>query len=159
MEFTRLDDQNRASVLDEYKTYLDERWSEGCTNAWKLLEEIVPFDCKGSYQRVRAHLIKRRTAPRLVVARPPSPRAVAEWSFAARKLSETEQLRLKTVGSTAPNWTPSSVVSAPSRLSKIMSTGSRCSTDRCSAAQASNSSASQSCWREWVTRESRPTSR
>ncbi|MEV0981978.1 hypothetical protein [Streptomyces sp. NPDC049915] len=26
----------RTSVLDEYKPYLDERWDEGCTNAWKL---------------------------------------------------------------------------------------------------------------------------
>ncbi|MGW0312670.1 hypothetical protein [Streptomyces flavidovirens] len=32
---------NRTSVLDEYKPYLDERWDEGCTNAWKLWEEIV----------------------------------------------------------------------------------------------------------------------
>ncbi|MEU2289141.1 transposase [Streptomyces sp. NPDC013178] len=28
--------QNRPSVLDDYKPYLDDRWSEGCTNAWKL---------------------------------------------------------------------------------------------------------------------------
>ncbi|MFD5192577.1 hypothetical protein ACFWMU_31385 [Streptomyces sp. NPDC058357] len=46
--------QNRTSVLDEYKIYLDDRWNEGCTNAWKLWEEIVPLGCKGSYQRVRA---------------------------------------------------------------------------------------------------------
>ncbi|WP_369149625.1 ISL3 family transposase [Streptomyces sp. R44] len=34
---------NRTSVLDEYKPYLDQRWDEGCTNAWKLWEEIVPL--------------------------------------------------------------------------------------------------------------------
>ncbi|MFC8919515.1 hypothetical protein ACFT5C_27495 [Streptomyces sp. NPDC057116] len=28
--------QNRPSVLDECKPYLDDRWNEGCTNAWKL---------------------------------------------------------------------------------------------------------------------------
>ncbi|MGP4003555.1 helix-turn-helix domain-containing protein [Streptomyces sp. 8N706] len=28
--------QNRPSQLDEFKPYLDERWAEGCTNAWKL---------------------------------------------------------------------------------------------------------------------------
>ncbi|MFG2640146.1 ISL3 family transposase [Streptomyces sp. NPDC048370] len=28
--------QARTSVLDEYKTYLDDRWNEGCANAWKL---------------------------------------------------------------------------------------------------------------------------
>ncbi|MCB8900865.1 transposase [Streptomyces sp. CB02980] len=35
--------QSRASVADEYKTYLDDRWNEGCTNSWKLWEEIVPL--------------------------------------------------------------------------------------------------------------------
>ncbi|WP_329021686.1 MULTISPECIES: hypothetical protein [unclassified Streptomyces] len=36
--------QNRPSVLDDYKPYLGDRWNEGCTNAWKLWEETVPFD-------------------------------------------------------------------------------------------------------------------
>ncbi|WP_327364184.1 hypothetical protein [Streptomyces sp. NBC_01296] len=34
---------NRASAPDEYKPYIDNRWNEGCTNAWKLREEIVPL--------------------------------------------------------------------------------------------------------------------
>lgn len=46
--------QGRPSVLDEYRTYLDDRWNQGCTNAWKAWEEIVPLGYKGSYQRVRA---------------------------------------------------------------------------------------------------------
>lgn len=28
--------QSRATRLDDYKPYLDQRWQEGCTNAWKL---------------------------------------------------------------------------------------------------------------------------
>ncbi|WP_240805266.1 ISL3 family transposase [Streptomyces sp. A1547] len=32
--------QNRATRLDAYKPYLDQRRQEGCTNAWKLWEEI-----------------------------------------------------------------------------------------------------------------------
>ncbi|MFD9684731.1 hypothetical protein ACFXPX_24650 [Kitasatospora sp. NPDC059146] len=48
--------QNRPSVLDDYKPYLDDRWNDGCTNSWKLWEEIVPLGCKGSYQRVSACL-------------------------------------------------------------------------------------------------------
>lgn len=40
---------NRISALDEYKPYLDERWDEGCTNAWKLWEEIIPLGYQGSY--------------------------------------------------------------------------------------------------------------
>lgn len=47
---------SRTSVLDEYKPYLDERWDEGCTNAWKLWEEIVPMGYRGSYGRVSAYL-------------------------------------------------------------------------------------------------------
>ncbi|MFJ5136981.1 transposase [Streptomyces sp. NPDC088707] len=44
--------QNRPSVLDD-KLYLDDRWNEGHTHAWKLWEEIAPLGYKGSYQRVR----------------------------------------------------------------------------------------------------------
>ncbi|GHG63665.1 ISL3 family transposase [Streptomyces griseocarneus] len=95
--------QTRPSVLDEYKTYLDDRWSEGCTNAWKLWEEIVPLGYKGSYQRVRAYLHQKRTSPRPVTARPPSPRAVAGWILRRPEtLSETDQLHLKTVRAHCP---------------------------------------------------------
>ncbi|MFF0415555.1 transposase [Kitasatospora sp. NPDC004745] len=67
-EFFRGQWQNRPSVLDEYKPYLDDRWNEGCTNAWKLWEEIVPLGYKGSYQRVGAYLRRKRTSPRPVTA-------------------------------------------------------------------------------------------
>ncbi|MDX3340655.1 hypothetical protein PV409_22110 [Streptomyces sp. ME02-6979.5a] len=90
--------QGRPSVLNEYKPYLDDRWSEGCTNAWKLCEEIVPLGYKGNYQRVSAYLRQKRTSPRPVTAQPPSPRTVAGWILRRpTALSETEQLELKTV--------------------------------------------------------------
>lgn len=79
--------QNRPSVLDEYKSYLDERWNEGCTNAWKLWEEIVPLGYKGSYQRVRAYLHKKRASPRPVTARRPRPERSPDGSSAAPKPS------------------------------------------------------------------------
>ncbi|KMO96073.1 ISL3 family transposase [Streptomyces roseus] len=95
--------QNRSSVLDEYKPYLDDRWSEGCTNAWKLWEEIVPLGYQGSYGRVRAYLHLKRTSPRPVAARPPSPRAVVGWILRRPEtLSESEQLQLKTVSTNCP---------------------------------------------------------
>ncbi|MEU1231992.1 ISL3 family transposase [Streptomyces sp. NPDC005828] len=95
--------QNRTSVLDEYKIYLDDRWTEGCTNAWKLWEEIVPLGYKGSYQRVRAYLYKKRTSPQPVAARPPSPRTVAGWVLRRPEtLTELEQLQLKTVRTHCP---------------------------------------------------------
>lgn len=95
--------QNRPSVLDDYKPYLDDRWGEGCTSAWKLWEEIVPLGYKGSYQRVRAYLHDKRTSPRPVTARPPSPRAVAGWILRhPDTLTETEQLQLKHVRAHCP---------------------------------------------------------
>ncbi|MFB7971684.1 transposase [Streptomyces rubiginosohelvolus] len=95
--------QNRPSVLDDYKPYLDDRWNEGCTNAWKLWQETVPLGYKGSYQRVRAYLRKKRTSPRPVVARQPSPRTVAGWILRRPEtLPEPEQLLLKTVRTHCP---------------------------------------------------------
>ncbi|MER7185105.1 transposase [Streptomyces hyaluromycini] len=95
--------QARTSVLDKDKTYLDDRWNEGFTNAWKLWEEIVPLGYQGSYQRVRAYLHLKRTSPRPVTARPPSPRAVAGWVLRRPEtLSETEHLHLKNVRANCP---------------------------------------------------------
>ncbi|WPO76758.1 transposase (plasmid) [Streptomyces sp. KN37] len=95
--------QNRPSVLDDYKPYLDDRWDEGITNAWKLWEEIVPLGYKGSYQRVRAYLHMKRTSPRPVTARPPSPRTVSRWILSRPEtLTEPEQLQLKTIRTQCP---------------------------------------------------------
>ncbi|MEE1745214.1 transposase [Streptomyces sp. JV184] len=95
--------QNRTSVLDEYEIYLDDRWNEGCTNAWKLWEGIVPLGYKGSYQRVRTYLRMKRTSPRPVTARSPSPRLVAGWILRhPDTLTEAEQLQLKNVRTHCP---------------------------------------------------------
>lgn len=94
---------NRTSVLDEYKPYLDERWDEGCTNAWKLWKEIAPLGYRGSYGRVSAFLRERRTSPRPVTAQPPAPRVVTRWILSRPEtLSEIEQLRLKIVLANCP---------------------------------------------------------
>lgn len=47
---------------------------EGCTNAWKLWEEIVPLGYRGSYGRVSTYLREKRTSPRPVTAQRPAPR-------------------------------------------------------------------------------------
>ncbi len=94
---------NRTSVLDEYKPYLDERWDEGCTNAWKLWEEIVPLGYRGSYGRVSAYLREKRTSPRPVTAQPPAPRVVTRRILSRPEtLTETEQLRLKAILANCP---------------------------------------------------------
>ncbi len=94
---------NRTSALDEYKPYLDERWDEGCTNAWKLWEEIVLLGYRGSYGIVSAYMRKKRTSPRPVTARPPAPRVVTRWILSRPEtLTELEQLRLKAVLAECP---------------------------------------------------------
>ncbi|MFE2737983.1 hypothetical protein [Streptomyces sp. NPDC059349] len=86
--------QGRPSVLDEYRPYLDYRWNQGCTNAWKAWEEIVPLGYKGSYQRVRAYFRTKRLSVDPGIA----PRTVAGWILRhPDSLCEVEQLRLKAV--------------------------------------------------------------
>ncbi|MFE4579420.1 transposase [Streptomyces chartreusis] len=90
--------QGRPSKLDAFKPYLDDRWNQGCTNAWRVWEEIVPLGYQGSYQRVRAYFREKRLSPGPVRARPPSPRVVAGWILRRPEtLTETEHLRLKAV--------------------------------------------------------------
>ncbi|WP_461025675.1 ISL3 family transposase [Streptomyces sparsus] len=90
--------QGRPSKLDAFKLYLDDRWNQGCTNAWTVWEEIVPLGYQGSYQRVRAYFREKRLSPGPVTARPPSPRVVAGWILRRPEtLTETEHLRLKAV--------------------------------------------------------------
>lgn len=63
----------------------------------------IPLGYQGSYQRVRAYLRQKRTSPRPVTARPPSPRAVAGWVLRRpESLSETEHLHLKNVLANCP---------------------------------------------------------
>ncbi|WP_123970010.1 hypothetical protein [Streptomyces sp. TLI_185] len=45
--------QSRATKLDAYKPYLDLRRQEGCTNAWKLWEEIREQGYPDGYGNVR----------------------------------------------------------------------------------------------------------
>ncbi|WP_461091580.1 ISL3 family transposase [Streptomyces incanus] len=90
--------QGRPSVLDEYKPYLDDRWTQGCTNARKAWGEIVPLGYTGSYQRVRAYFRTKRLSTDQVTAPPPSPRTVTSWILRhPDTLTEAEQLRLKAV--------------------------------------------------------------
>lgn len=90
-------------MLDPFKPYLDDRWGEGCTNAWKLWEEIVPRGYQGSYQRVRAYLRRKRTSPGPVTARPPAPRIVVGWILRhPESLTDDEQIHLKAVRGHCP---------------------------------------------------------
>ncbi|MFH8753940.1 ISL3 family transposase [Streptomyces rimosus] len=101
--FTGQYEFNRVSTLDDYKPYLDDRWNEGCTNAWKLWEEIIPLGYKGSYGIVSAYIRKKRTSPRPITAQPPTPRQVTRWILSQPEtIAGVEQLRLKAVLANCP---------------------------------------------------------
>ncbi|MFD7438364.1 ISL3 family transposase [Streptomyces sp. NPDC059861] len=90
--------QNRRTKLDNFKPYLHERWSESCTNAWTLWEEIKTHGYTGGYGAVRAYLQPFRTSPTAPAARPPSPRTVTGWILThPDTLQESERLKLKSV--------------------------------------------------------------
>ncbi|MEU4262682.1 ISL3 family transposase [Streptomyces argenteolus] len=89
--------QGRPSKLDTFKPYLDDRWNQGCTNAWTVWEEIVPLGYQDSYQRVRAYFREKRLSSGPVTARPPSPRGVGWILRRPETLTETEHLRLRAV--------------------------------------------------------------
>lgn len=64
--------QGRPSRLDAFKPYLDDRWNQGCTNAWTVCEEIVPLGYQGSYQRVRVYFRENRLPRRRRMDPPPA---------------------------------------------------------------------------------------
>ncbi|MFI6645325.1 transposase [Streptomyces sp. NPDC050504] len=91
--------QSRATKLDAYKPYLDQRWQEGCTNAWKLWEEISEQGYPDGYANVRTYVSRvLRGKPQPVGPRPPSARAVTRWILThPDALAENDRLRLKAV--------------------------------------------------------------
>ncbi|WP_151476050.1 ISL3 family transposase [Streptomyces albicerus] len=99
--------QNRATTLDDYKPYLDQRWQEGCTNAWKLWEEIKEQGYPRGYAGVRDYVSRNlRGKPQPVGPRPPSARAVTCWILThPDALPESDQLRLKAVLANCPELT------------------------------------------------------
>ncbi|MDX2291821.1 MULTISPECIES: ISL3 family transposase [Streptomyces] len=91
--------QSRPTKLDAYKPHLDQRWQEGCTNAWKLWEEIKELGYPDGYGNVRAYVSRNlRGRPQPVGPRPPSARAVTRWILThPDALPEGDQLQLKAV--------------------------------------------------------------
>ncbi|MFE8950287.1 hypothetical protein [Streptomyces sp. NPDC007856] len=48
--------QSRATKLDPYMPYLDQRWQESCANAWKLWKEIKELGYPQGYGNGRNHV-------------------------------------------------------------------------------------------------------
>ncbi|MEV1025573.1 ISL3 family transposase [Streptomyces sp. NPDC050264] len=99
--------QDRPTRLDAYKPYLDQRWQEGCTNAWKLWEEIKEQGPPRGYAGVRAYVSRNlRGKPRPVGPRPPSARAVTRWILThPDTLPECDRIQLKVVLASCPELT------------------------------------------------------
>lgn len=96
--------QSRATKLDAYKPYLDLRWLEGCTNAWKLWEEIREQGYPDGYGNVRNYVSRTlRGKPQPVGPRPPSARTVTRWLLAhPDALVESHRIQLKAVLANCP---------------------------------------------------------
>ncbi|WP_017578718.1 ISL3 family transposase [Nocardiopsis valliformis] len=96
--------QSRSSKVDPYKPYLDQRWDEGCTNAWKLFEEVRERGYPGGYGMVRAYLKPQRSRAQPAGPKPPRAREVAGWIMCPPEvLDEEERLRLKHVAEQCPD--------------------------------------------------------
>ncbi|WUL21491.1 ISL3 family transposase [Streptomyces sp. NBC_00353] len=96
--------QSRVTRLDDYKPYLDQRWQEGCTNAWKLLGGDQGT---GLSPRLRqCPCLRQQDASRQTPTdrpRPPSARAVTRWVLThPDALPEGERLQLKAVLANCP---------------------------------------------------------
>ncbi len=91
--------QSRATKLDAYKPYLAQRWQKGCTNAWKLWEEIREQGYPDGYGNVRNYVSRTlRRKPQPVGPRPPSACAVTRWILThPDALVESDRIQLKAV--------------------------------------------------------------
>ncbi|MFJ1560333.1 ISL3 family transposase [Streptomyces mirabilis] len=99
--------QSRATRLDDYKPYIDQRWQEGCTNAWKLWEEIKEQGYPRGYASVRDYVSRTlRGKPQPVGPRPPSARAVTHWILThPDALPEGDRIHLKAALANCPELT------------------------------------------------------
>ncbi|WP_141765351.1 hypothetical protein [Streptomyces malaysiensis] len=99
--------QSRATQLDPYKPYLDQRRQKGCTNAWKLREEIKELGCPQGYGNIHNHVSRiLRGRPQPIGPRPPSARAVTRWFLThPDALPESDRLHLKAALANRPELT------------------------------------------------------
>ncbi len=96
----------RASLLDEFKPYLHQRWDEGCTDAARLSAEITAHGYRGSEQTVRRYLRQFRTGLSTPTPRSAAPtvRQVTGWIMRRpESLTEEQQLRFKQIRDRSPH--------------------------------------------------------
>jgi transposase len=88
----------RASVLDPFKPYLDQRTDQGCGNGAQLFREIRERGYTGSYSVVRGYLDQHRPAKEPLPQAPPTLRDVTGWiTRHPDSLTQDDRPRLKAV--------------------------------------------------------------
>ncbi|MFE3000709.1 ISL3 family transposase [Nocardia sp. NPDC059246] len=95
----------RPGLLDEFKPYLHQRFSEGCTNATVLFGEITARGYRGSDKILRKYLHPFRTAApvRQPPRHPPSPRRVVAWIMRnPTTIDANDQRRLDAILAASP---------------------------------------------------------
>ncbi|MFG2312072.1 ISL3 family transposase [Streptomyces sp. NPDC048566] len=96
---------NRQSILDEYKSYLHQRWNEGCHDIPRLHREVRELGFPGDVQTVRRYLRWSKESGLPVSPRPaPRPRRVVRWIMTdPDRLTAGDALELKEIRATCPH--------------------------------------------------------
>ncbi|MFF0042945.1 ISL3 family transposase [Streptomyces mirabilis] len=95
----------RPSILDPYKSFLHQRWSEGCTTARRLFEELQERGYEGGESVVKKYIHKlREVSPHAdPPRRHPSVRDVTSWiTRHPDRLDDDQAQRLKAVLTRCP---------------------------------------------------------
>ncbi|MFF3617513.1 ISL3 family transposase [Streptomyces sp. NPDC002580] len=104
---------NRATILDEYKAYLHQRWTDGCHNIPQLHRELREQGFTGDIQCVRRYfrpfkkphspLPKQPPVPAPEPRPAPKPRRVVRWIMTnPAHLTETDATELKEIRAACP---------------------------------------------------------
>ncbi|MFI1259180.1 ISL3 family transposase [Streptomyces netropsis] len=96
--------QSRPTKLDAYKPYLDQRWQEGCANAWTLWEEIKEQGYPDGYEQ-RPRLRQSNSARQAAAGRAPAalgPDGHPLDPHPPDALPELDRLQLKAVLASCP---------------------------------------------------------
>jgi transposase len=101
----------RDRLIDPYKTYLHQRWNDGCIDSAILYAELRDHGFRGSVQTLRRYLQPlrpiegsvRRRLPAPSAPKPPKPRRVAKWIMSdPAKLKAEDQDKLDAIRQRSP---------------------------------------------------------
>ncbi|MFD7478991.1 ISL3 family transposase [Streptomyces sp. NPDC059837] len=104
---------NRATLLDDFKPYLHQRWTEGCHSIPQLHRELREQGFTGDIQCVRRYfrpfkkphstLVKDPTGPPGTPRPAPKPRHVVRWIMTnPEHLAKTDEAELKEIRTVCP---------------------------------------------------------